>query len=135
MFLIFYSKKTFHEILASPKYIVILLLSCASVVISGWREKLVMFGTIGLALCYIKREMLYVLFFGAAAYGCLLYLSQEKVVEEYFPFGMQRTLSIFPGVKIKEEVRRETNTPLSGARSCGVGHLTPHGIHPRLCVG
>ena len=108
MFLIFYSKKTFHEILGSPKYIVILLLCCASVVISGWREKLVMFGTIGLALCYIKREMLYVLFFGVAAYGCLLYLSHEKVVEEYFPFGMQRTLSIFPGVKIKEDVRHET---------------------------
>lgn len=108
VFLIAYSRKTFHDILASPKYILVLLFCCASVVISGWREKLVGFGAIGLALCYIKREMAYIIFFGVAAYGSLLYLSEEKVVEEHFPFGMQRTLSIFPGVKIKEEVRRET---------------------------
>ena len=108
VFLIAFSRKTFHEILASPKYIAVLLFCCASVVISGWREKLVAFGAIGLALCYIKREMAYVIFFGVAAYGSLLYLSEEKVVEEHFPFGMQRTLSIFPGVEIKDEVRRET---------------------------
>ena len=106
VFLIAFSRKTFHEIMASPKYLAIMLFCCAAVVISGWREKLVMFGAIGLALSYIKREMAYVIFFGIAAYGALLYLSEEKVVEEQFPFGMQRTLSIFPGVQIKDEVRR-----------------------------
>lgn len=108
VFLIAYSKKTFHEIMVSPKYLAIMLLCCVAVVISGWRERLVMFGAIGLALCYIKREMTYVIFLGIAAYGSLLYLSEEKVVEEQFPYGMQRTLSIFPGVQIKDEVRRET---------------------------
>ncbi|MCQ2372133.1 MAG: hypothetical protein MJ058_08820 [Akkermansia sp.] len=108
VFLIAFSKKTFHEIMASPKYLAIMLMCCAAVVISGWREKLVMFGSIGLALCYIKREMAYIIFLGLAAYGSLLYLSEEKVVEEQFPYGMQRTLSIFPGVQIKEEVRLET---------------------------
>lgn len=108
LFLIFYSKKTFHEILFSPKHTVILMLCCASVVISGWRERLVMFGAIGMALCYIKRELLYILVFGTAAYGSLLYLSHEKIVEDYFPFGMQRTLSIFPGVKIREDVKHDT---------------------------
>lgn len=108
VFLIAFSKKSFHEIITSPKYIVIMLFCCAAVVISGWRERLVMFGAMGLALCYIKREIAYVVFFGIAAYGTLLYLSEEKVVEEHFPYGMQRTLSIFPGVQIKDEVRRET---------------------------
>ena len=110
VFLIAFSRKTFHEIMASPKYLAIMLLCCAAVVISGWREKLVMFGAVGLALCYIKREMVYIIFFGIAAYGSLLYLSEEKVVEEHFPFGMQRTLSIFPGVKISEEVLRDTRS-------------------------
>ena len=108
VFLIAFSKKPFLKIIASPKYLAIMLFCCASVVISGWREKLVMFGTECLALCYIKRELAYVIFLGIAAYGSLLYLSEEKVVEEYFPFGMQRTLSIFPGVQIKDEVRRDT---------------------------
>lgn len=108
VFLIAFSRKTFHEIMASPKYIAIMLFCCVAVVISGWRERLVSFGAIGLALCYIKREMAYIIFFGIAAYGSLLYLSEEKVVEEQFPYGMQRTLSIFPGVQIKDEVRRET---------------------------
>ena len=107
-FLIAFSRKTFHEIMASPKYLAIMLFCCAAVVISGWREKLVGFGAIGLALCYIKREIAYVIFFGIAAYGSLLYLSEEKVVEEHFPFGMQRTLSIFPGVQIRDDVRAET---------------------------
>ena len=107
VFLIAYSKKPFLKIIASPKYLVVILLCCAAVVISGWRERLVMFGATGLALCYIKRELMYVIFFGLAAYGSLLYLSEEKVVEEYFPFGMQRTLSIFPGVQIKDEVRHD----------------------------
>lgn len=108
VFLIAYSRKTFHEIMASPKYLAIMLFCCVAVVISGWREKLVMFGAMGLALCYIKREIAYVVFFGIAAYGTLLYLSEEKVVEEHFPYGMQRTLSIFPGVRIKEEIQLGT---------------------------
>ena len=108
VFLIAYSKKSFHEILASPKYLAIMLFCCVAVVISGWREKLMMFGVMGLALSYIKRELPYVIFFGIVAYGSLLYLSEEKVVEEHFPFGMQRSLSLVPGVKIKEEVRRGT---------------------------
>ena len=108
VFLIAFSRKTFHEIMASPKYLAIMLFCCAAVVISGWREKLVAFGAIGLALCYIKREVVYVIFFGIAAYGSLLYLSEEKVVEEQFPYGMQRSLSILPGVQIKDEVRLET---------------------------
>lgn len=108
MFLIAYSKKPFLKIVASPKYLAAMLFCCAAVVISGWREKLVMFGVIGLALCYIKRELAYVIFIGIAAYGTLLYLSEEKVVEEHFPFGMQRTLSIFPGVQIRDDVREET---------------------------
>ena len=113
VFLIEYSKKPFLKIIASPKYLVIMLFCCAAVVISGWRERLVMFGATGLALCYIKRELTYVVFLGIAAYGALLYLSEEKVVEEYFPFGMQRTLSIFPGVKIKNEVQRDVNSSSS----------------------
>ena len=108
VFLIAFSKKSFREIMASPKYLAIMMFCCVAVVISGWREKLVMFGAIGLALCYIKRELAYIIIFGIAAYGSLLYLSEEKVVEEHFPFGMQRTLSIFPGVHIKDEVLRGT---------------------------
>ena len=107
-FLIAFSKKTFHEILTSPKYIIILLFCCAAVVISGWRERLVMFGAMVIAVCHIKRELAYLVFMGLAVYGTLLYLSEEKVVEEHFPFGMQRTLSILPGVQISDEVRRDT---------------------------
>ena len=110
VFLIAFSRKTFHDMMASPKYIAIMLFCCAAVVISGWREKLVSFGVIVLALCYIKRELVYVIFLGVAAYGALLYLSEEKVVEEHFPFGMQRTLSLFPGVQIKDEVRKTAET-------------------------
>ena len=110
IFLITYSKKPFLKIMTSPKSLAIMLFCCAAVVISGWREKLVAFGTIGLALSYIKREMAYIIILGIAAYGSLLYLSEEKVVEEYFPFGMQRTLSIFPGVKIKDEVERDARS-------------------------
>ena len=103
-FLIAFSLKKFHEILASPKYIIILMLCCVAIVISGWREHLLGLGAMVLALCYIKRELAYIIILGIAAYGSLLYLSEEKVVEEHFPFGMQRTLSMIPGVKVKDEI-------------------------------
>ena len=52
--------------------------------------------------------MAYIIFIGIAAYGTLLFLSEEKVVEDHFPYGMQRTLSMFPGVQIRDDVRAET---------------------------
>lgn len=107
-FLILYSRKTFHEILASPKTIVLLLLCCAAVAISGWREKIVMLGTMAAVISYIKREATYFIVCVAAVYGTLLYLSEEKVVEENFPYGMQRSLAILPGMQISEEIRYET---------------------------
>ncbi|MDO4817360.1 MAG: hypothetical protein Q3986_02920 [Akkermansia sp.] len=110
VFLIVFSKKSIHEIITSPKYLAIMMFCCMAVAISGWREKLVSFGAIGLALSFIKRELAYIVFLGLAAYGALLYLSEEKVVEEHFPFGMQRTLSIFPGVQIKDSVRRSAES-------------------------
>lgn len=105
LFLIAFSKKTFHDIMVSPKYLAIMLFCCAAVVISGWREKLVGLGTICLVLCYIKRELAYIIVIGLLSYGSLLYLSEEKVVEEHFPYGMQRALSILPGIQIDDDIR------------------------------
>lgn len=116
VFLIAYSKKPFLKIMASPKYLAAMLFCCAAVVISGWREKLMMFGAIGLALCYIKRELAYVIFIGIAAYGTLLYLSEERwwrntspsACRERFPFSRACRSVMMSG--------RKRNTLRSGAR-------------------
>ena len=105
LFLIVYSQKPFLKLLSSPKSIAALAFCCAAVLISGWREKLVSFACIALALGYIKREMAYYVIMVVAAYGSLLYLSEEKVVEEHFPYGMQRSLSILPGIQVCDGAR------------------------------
>lgn len=107
-FYILFSKKSIPQVLASPKLLLVAFLCVVAVVISGWREKLLMFCTSAMALFVIKRELIYMVVISVLAYGMLLYLSHEKIVEEHFPFGMQRTLSMVPGVKIKDDVRRET---------------------------
>jgi hypothetical protein len=56
------------------------------------------------ALSIVKRELWCLVLLGLAVYGSLLYLSAEGIVEK-FPYGMQRCLSVAPGIEIDREIR------------------------------
>lgn len=83
------------------------MLCLVGILLSGWREVLMSNTFIILALSVVKRELWCIMLLGAFVYGGLIYLSAEGIVEK-FPYGIQRCLSVAPGIEISREVRDDT---------------------------
>ena len=100
-----YTAHPFLKLLRQPFYVVLALAACGCVVISGWRSKLIDFAVRLFALAVLKREITLFVCIGSLAYGSLLFLSNEKLLND-LPFGMQRTLCAIPGVHVREDIER-----------------------------
>ena len=96
------------RVLTSAKLLIGCVLCVAGILISGWREVLMSNGFVITALAIVKRELWCMVLLGVCAYGALLYLSAEGIVEK-FPFGVQRCLSVAPGIKISDEVEQDAS--------------------------
>lgn len=105
---ILYGMHPMAKVLFTPKLLLGTLLSFVGVLLSGWRETLMNSSFIILTLAIIKRELWCFCLIVACGYGVLLYLSAEGVVKE-FPYGIQRSLTVFPGIEVTREIK-------SGAR-------------------
>lgn len=103
-----YGQHPLFRVLSSPMILAGCILSLVGILLSGFREKLVgccfQVATIG----FIKRELWSLSVMGLLTYGGILFLSAEGVVKE-FPYGIQRSFAVLPGVEISEDI-------LSGAR-------------------
>ena len=95
------------RVLSSVKLLIGCMLCLVGILLSGWREVLMSNGLVIMALSAVKRELWCMALLGVLVYGGLLYLSSEGLVEK-FPYGVQRCLSVLPGVEISREVRHET---------------------------
>ena len=95
------------RVLSSAKLLIGCMLCLVGILLSGWREVLMSNGLVIMALSAVKRELWCMALLGVLVYGGLLYLSSEGLVEK-FPYGVQRCLSVLPGVEISREVRHET---------------------------
>lgn len=104
---IIYGQKSMLKILMSPGLIIGIAFSLLAILISGWREKLMASCFIITALAFIKRELWCLVLMLAMAYGGVLFLSTEGLVKQ-MPYGIQRCLSVVPGVEIEEYIRGET---------------------------
>lgn len=104
---ILYGTNPMSRILTSPSIIVGLCLSFVAILFSGWRETLMYNCFVIAAISFVKREMWVMVLLGLMAYGGILLLSSEGIVKE-LPYGIQRSLSVAPGVEIDRDIRRET---------------------------
>lgn len=104
---IIYGQTTLSSLLTSPLKLFGLFLSFIAILISGWREVLMSNCFIIAALAFVKRELWCLVMMGMLAYGGVLFLSAEGIVKE-MPFGIQRCLSVAPGVEIAPDIRSET---------------------------
>lgn len=78
-----------------------------SVLVSGGRTNLI---TLSIPLAFIamiKREFLFLLLSGCLVYMGLLGLSVSGALQEA-PYGMQRVVSILPGLRISQEAEEDT---------------------------
>lgn len=95
------------EILLSPVRMGILVAGALMVLMCGFRETFVMMVCVMLFVAAIRREFVSVSALAALMYGAVLLLSSTEVIKD-MPFGIQRSLSIIPGVEVDRAVERET---------------------------
>lgn len=103
----FYGMNPILRILGSPFLLAGCVLSLCGIVLSGAREYLMGNCFVIAALGIVKRELWCLTLLGLLTYGGLLFLSAEGIVKQY-PRGIQRSLSVLPGIEIKRDIREET---------------------------
>lgn len=104
---ILYGQYPMSKVLLSPLIFFGCALSCMGILLSGWREQMMAAGFIVLALSFIKRELWCMILALMSVYATLLYLSHEEIVKE-FPYGIQRCISILPGIEVAPDVAAGT---------------------------
>lgn len=104
---ILYGLNPMMKVLTSPVLLGGCILSFLGILFSGWREVLMSNCFVIAALAFVKRELSVMVLLGLLAYGGILFLSAEGIVKE-LPFGIQRCLSVAPGVEIDREIRGGT---------------------------
>lgn len=105
---ILYGQHPMSRVLLSPEILLGCVLSCIGILLSGWREQMMGSAIITIALAHIKRELWCLTLIFLAIYGALLYLSKEEMLDNW-PYGIQRCISILPGVEVSDEVERNAN--------------------------
>lgn len=101
----FYSERPFLQLIKKPFRIAALLFSALCVVIGGWRARIIQFALQMFMLSAIKRELSLMVCLACAAYGSLLFLSNEHLLDD-LPFGMQRSLVAIPGVHVRKDIEQ-----------------------------
>lgn len=103
-----YGQHPMSRVLFSPVLFLGCMFSCAGILLSGWREQMLGSAIITTALAHVKRELWCLILIFLAFYGVLLYLSKEEMMDNW-PYGIQRSISILPGVEVSDEVERDAN--------------------------
>ncbi|MBP3498617.1 MAG: hypothetical protein J6J97_00865 [Akkermansia sp.] len=105
---VLYGMHPMSRVLLSPFRLIGCGLSCFAILLSGWREQMMAAGCITIVLSFIKRELWCLMLVLLSIYASLIYLSKEDVVQQ-LPFGVQRSISILPGVKVSDEVESDAS--------------------------
>lgn len=93
------------RILVSPLLLGLVLLGLTMVFLSGFREKLVCTAVLVIYVAIIRREFITVALLAGLSYALLIFMSSTGLILS-LPFGIQRTLSIVPGVVVSDDVKR-----------------------------
>lgn len=103
-----YAAFPFLKIIRTPFYTGAALVACVCVALSGWRNRIIDFAFRLFAIAILKRELTLFICLGVLAYGSLLFLSNEKLLNN-LPYGIQRSLCAIPGVHVREDIERNAS--------------------------
>lgn len=96
------------ETLFSPLKLGVLLVAFVLIILGGTRGALLsLVCTVGV-VAFIRREVIVLSVLAALSYGSVLLMSSTGTIKE-LPFGIQRSLSIIPGVEVERAVEREVS--------------------------
>lgn len=91
------------RILCSPVKVLLSLILVFFVAMSGWREVLLSFGCFLFLWALAYRQLYVLVSFSTTALAGLYFLSSQDILLQA-PFGVQRVLTPFPGLKLKKEI-------------------------------
>lgn len=104
--LLIYAFYPLSRILCNPALLLGMLVSFACITLSGFRGRMVAH-FFALAICsFVKKELTLCICLGVLAYGGLLVFSSSGALLS-LPHGIQRSLSIVPGMKVRENARND----------------------------
>lgn len=95
-----------NRILFNPTLLFGMLVSFACIALSGFRSFMVSQVMVLTFMAFVKKELTKVVILGVLTYGGLLVLSASDSLLS-FPHGIQRTLSIVPGMKVSAVARMD----------------------------
>ncbi len=86
----------------------LLLVSVVCVLLSGFRGRLVQMVFYFMASCWVYKQRLVLIFAALMAYGCLLVLNSNDVLQS-LPHGIQRAISVVPGMDIDDKISADAD--------------------------
>lgn len=95
-----------NHIIFSPVKLSLVIASVIAVMLSGFRNSVASLAFFSLWASIIYKKFLLFICLSLGAYSALIYFSSEKMLED-LPFGVQRTLSAIPGIKVSKEAKSD----------------------------
>lgn len=91
------------RILCSPVKVLLSLILVFFVAMSGWREVMLEFGCFLFLWALVYRQLYVLVSFSAVALAGLYFLSSQDILLQA-PYGVQRVLTPFPGLKLDKDI-------------------------------
>lgn len=120
-----YTRYRIGTLLTSLQKIILLILGVSGVMISGWRSRFAIFTISIVWVAYIKREIGVTLVCAALGYGGLFFLGHCNVLADA-PYGLQRVVTVFPGVKVSAGASYDTRQSSKVRKEAWKMALDPH---------
>ena len=93
-------------ILTSPWRLFALMFAYVGCALCGFRSVFMGMLVPQVVMCFIWKQLRYLLLLGGLGYAVLYYAGQERVLDS-LPFGIQRSLSAIPGVRVDPYVAND----------------------------
>ena len=104
LFMYLLSRYKITELVFSIRNTFLCLISLVAVLMGGFREALLDLFSATAAAAFFRKQFLFLLSVCAIIYGALVYCGTHDLTESW-PYGVQRVLSMFPGVKVSKAAK------------------------------
>ncbi len=95
------AKYSLSNVLFTPWKLAMAFLVSAGLFLSGFRTLLVNSALYVFVASFFHRQLVFLIMAVLAVWGAVVYMSHEELLED-LPFGIKRTLSVVPGVELKD---------------------------------
>lgn len=96
------AKYSLSSILFTPWKLAMVFFASVGLFLSGFRTALINSALYAFVASFFHRQLIFLIMAVLAVWGSLVYMSHEELLDD-LPFGIKRTLSVVPGVELKDD--------------------------------